>query len=161
GLARAGADILAFPGVLHKPVHANVRVRQTLARGKVRISYRLVGDLRALALHDRIVSRRLEKLAGQIDIVHAWPLSALRTLDVAAKLGIPSVLERPNAHTRFAMEAVRAECDRLAVALPAKHTHAYSPERLRIEEEEFRRAYRLLCPSEFVVQTHAERGHPR
>jgi glycosyltransferase involved in cell wall biosynthesis len=161
GLAGAGADVLAFPGVLRKPVRTNVKVRQTLARGKFRISYRLLGDLRALALHDHIVSRRLEKLAGQVDIVHTWPLSGLKTLEVAARLGIPSVMERPNAHTRFAMEVVRKECERLAVLLPPEHAHAYSPERLRIEEEEYRRAYRLLCPSEFVVLTHAERGHPR
>ncbi len=107
GLAAAGADLLVFPGVLHKPVSANVRVRQTLARGKARISYKLLGAMRACALHDYIVSRRLEKLAGQIDIVHTWPLGSLRTLRTAARLGIPTVLERPNAHTRFAYEVVQ------------------------------------------------------
>src|SRR5208282_6758477 len=67
GLAAAGADVLVFPGVLHQPVPAGVKVRPTLARGKLRVSYRLVGSLRACAWHDWVVSRRLEKLVGHID----------------------------------------------------------------------------------------------
>ncbi len=43
GLAAAGADLLVFPGVLHRPVPMGVKVHPTLARGKVRISYKLVG----------------------------------------------------------------------------------------------------------------------
>src|SRR5437016_1694923 len=107
GLAAAGADVLAFPGVLHKPVAANVKARPTLARGRLRIPYKALGGNRALALHDFIVARRIEKIADQIDIIHTWPLGALWTLKTAAKLGIPTVLERPNAHTRFAYEVVQ------------------------------------------------------
>ena len=161
GLAAAGADLLVFPGVLHRPVPANVRVRPTLARGKARISYKLLGAIRACALHDYIVSRRLEKLAGQIDIVHAWPLGSLRTLRTAAKLGIPTVLERPNAHTRFAYEVVQKECERLGVVLPPDHEHAYKEDVLRREEEEYDLTYRLLCPSDFVVRTYLDQGFER
>ncbi len=161
GLAAAGADLLVFPGALQKPVPAGVKVRSTLARGQMRIPYKIVGSMRAFALHDYIVSRRIEKLADQIDIIHTWPQGALRTLEIAAKLRIPTVLERPNAHTRFAYEVVRNECERLGVALPPGHEHAFNEEVLRIEEEEFRRAYRLLCPSEFVVQTFLDRGFAR
>jgi glycosyltransferase involved in cell wall biosynthesis len=161
GLAAAGADLFVFPGVLHKPVPANVRVRQTLAWGKARISYKLLGTMRACVLHDFIVSRRLEKLAGQIDIVHAWPLGSLRTLRTAARLGIPTVLERPNAHTRFAYEVVQKECERLGVVLPHDHEHAYKEDVLRREEEEYELTYRLLCPSDFVVRTYLERGFER
>jgi glycosyltransferase involved in cell wall biosynthesis len=161
GIAKAGADVLLFPGALSKPVRAGVRVRPTLARGKLRIPYKLLGSMRAFALHDHIVSRRLEKLAGKVDIVHVWPLSALRTLQVAARLGIPTVLERPNAHTRFAYEIVQKECERLGVALPADHEHAYKDDVLRIEEEEYRRADRLLCPSDFTAKTFLERGFAR
>jgi hypothetical protein len=146
GIAAAGADVLLFPGALSKPVRAGVRVRPTLARGKLRIPYKLLGSMRAFALHDHIVSRRLEKLAGKVDIVHVWPLSALRTLQVAARLGIPTVLERPNAHTRYAYEIVQKECERLGVALPADHEHAYKDDVLRIEEEEYRRADRQTLP---------------
>jgi len=127
----------------------------------VRIPYKLVGRLRALALHDYIVARRIERLAGQIDIVHAWPMAALRTLQTASRLGIPTVLERPNAHTRFAYETVRKECQRLGVVLPPGHEYEYNEEILRKEEEEYRVAYRLLCPSDFVVQTFLDQGFPR
>ena len=100
GLAAAGADLLVFPGALSRPVPGGVRVRSTLARGKLRIPYKLLGSNRAFALHDYIVSRRIEKLTGQIDIIHTWPLGALETLKTAARLGIPTVLERPNLHGR-------------------------------------------------------------
>jgi glycosyltransferase involved in cell wall biosynthesis len=158
GLSAAGVEVLVFPGVLYKPVPANVKVRPTLAWGKFRIPYRLLGHMRALALHDEIVSRRLEKLVGQIDIVHTWPGAAIRTLKTAARLGIPTVLERPNAHTRFAYEVVGKECERLGVTLPPDHEHAYKADVLRHEEEEFRLADRLLCPSDFVVHSFLERG---
>ncbi|MGA9544731.1 MAG: glycosyltransferase family 4 protein [Candidatus Sulfotelmatobacter sp.] len=158
GLAGAGADVLVFPGALTKPVSSNVRVVPTLAKGRLRIPYKLIGSMRAFALHDYIVSRRIEKLAGQIDIVHTWPLGALRTLKTSARLGIPTVLERPNAHTRFAYEVVQRECERLGVELPPDHEHAYKPEVLRIEEQEYQLADRLLCPSEFVAKTFLDRG---
>jgi glycosyltransferase involved in cell wall biosynthesis len=160
GVARAGADVLVFPGILKWPLPAAVRVRPTLARGRLRISYKAIGRLRAYALHDYIVSRRIEKLAGQIDIVHTWPLCGLRTLRVAAKLGIPTVYERPNAHTRFAMERVQEECERLGVSLPRHHEHAYNHEVLRIEDDEYRLADYLVCPSNFVADTFLDAGFP-
>ncbi len=158
GLIRAGAEVIVFPGAVQRTLGANVSVRPTLARGKFRIPYRLIGTMRACALHDFIVARRLEKLAGQIDIVHTWPMGALATLKTAARMRIPTVLERPNAHTRYAYEVVQRECKLLGVALPPKHEHAYQPEVLRKEEEEYRMAYRLLCPSEFVVKTFLDEG---
>ncbi len=161
GLAEAGADVLAFPASICKPVDPRVRVSPTLEKGKFRIPFRLVGTMRACAMHDHIVARRIEKLAGQIDIIHTWPLGALETLKSAAKLGIPAVLERCNAHTGFAMEVVQKECDRLGVVLPPNHEHAFDAKKLRKEEEEYRRATRLLCPSDFVVKTYLDRGYTR
>ena len=161
GLAAAGADLLVFPGVLHRPVPSGVRVYPTLARGKLRIPYKLLGTMRTAALHDHIVARRIEKLAGQIDIIHTWPLAALRTLKTAARLGIPTVLERPNAHTRFAYEVVQKECERIGVALPPNHEHAFKADVLEREEEEYRLAYRLLCPSDFTMKTFLDYGFPR
>jgi glycosyltransferase involved in cell wall biosynthesis len=158
GLAAAGAKVTVFTGGLLRPVPQEVTVHTTLARGRVRIPYKLIGSKRAMALHDRIVSHRLKKMAGQVDIVHTWPQGALRTLKVAKELGIPTVLERCNAHTRFAYEVVQKECDRLGVALPPDHESAFNENVLRVEEEEFRRADRLLCPSEFVVKTFLEKG---
>jgi glycosyltransferase involved in cell wall biosynthesis len=158
GLAAAGADLLVFPGALHRPVPEGVAVRPTLARGKLRVPYKLLGTMRACALHDYIVARRIERMAEEIDIIHAWPLGALETLKTAARLGIPTVLERPNAHTRFAYDVVQKECDRLGAPLPSDHEHAYKADVLRKEEEEYRLAYRLLCPSDFTVQTFVDQG---
>jgi glycosyltransferase involved in cell wall biosynthesis len=161
GLAAAGASVVVFPGAVARETPAGVTVKPTLARGRLRLPYRLLGTIRACALHDHIVARRLERMAGQIDIVHTWPLGALRTLKTARRLGIPTVLERPNAHTRFAYEVVRDECRRLGVELPRGHEHAYNEEVLRIEEEEYELADALLCPSNFVVRTFVEKGVPR
>jgi len=160
GLAHAGADILAYPAAISRPVPESVRVVPTLARGRFRLPYRLVGSMRAFALHDHIVARRLENLAGKIDIVHTWPLGALKTQQTAARLGIPTVLERPNAHTRFAYEVVQQECERIGVALPPDHEHAYNTEVLAKEEAEYRLAYRLLCPSEFTKRTFLDYRFP-
>lgn len=160
-LAAAGTEILAMPGIVHRPLPPSVKVRPTLAWGKLRISYKALGSMRAFALHDYIVSRRIEKLAGQIDIIHVWPLGALQTLKTAARLGIPTVLERCNAHTRFAYEVVQRECERLGVTLPPGHEHAYKADVLRKEEEEYRLADHILCPSDFVARTFIEKGFAR
>jgi glycosyltransferase involved in cell wall biosynthesis len=111
----------------------------------------------ACVLHDRIVARRLERMAGEIDVVHCWPLGSLETLKTAKRLGIPSVLERPNAHTRFCYETVAAECERIGVQMPH---HDYEPDGkvLAREEEEFDLAFRLLCPSEFTARSFLDRG---
>jgi glycosyltransferase involved in cell wall biosynthesis len=161
GLAAAGAEMLVFPASLSRPLPHSVRVWPTLAVGKVRLPYHLLGVFRTVALHDKIVARRLEGLAGQIDIVHTWPLGALQTLKTAARLGIPTVLERCNAHTGYAMEVVQRECERLGVSLPPNQEHAYNAWKLRKEQDEYELADRLLCPSDFVVKTFLDRGFPR
>jgi glycosyltransferase involved in cell wall biosynthesis len=117
--------------------------------------------MRSLALHDHIVARRLERLAGQIDIVHVWPVAALETIKTANRMGIPTVLERPNANTRFAYETVQKECSRLGITLPRGHEYEYNTNILNKEEAEYREAFRILCPSEFVVQTFVDQGYPR
>src|SRR5256885_1138450 len=160
GLAAAGADVLVFPGAVHRAVSASVAVRPTLAWGKVRLPYRVLGTERTCGLHDRIVAQRLERLAGEIDIVHVWPLGALRTLRAAKRLEIPTVLERPNAHTRFAFEVVDRECQRLGVALPPGHEHGLNEKKFQIEDEEFELADYLLCPSDCVRRTYMDRGYP-
>ena len=160
GLAAAGADVLVCPGVLQRPVPANVRVWPTLSRGRLRISYKVVGTMRALSWHDRIVARRLERLKGKIDIVHAWPDAALETLETAKRLGIATVLERPNAHTRYAYESVNAECRKLGIQLPPGHEYEFNLAKLRREEAEYAAADSLLCPSDFVVKTFLQEGFP-
>lgn len=161
GLAAAGADVLACPGVLQVPLPRNVSFRPTLSRGKIRISYKLVGRMNSYVLHDWIIARRLEKLAGQIDIVHAWPLGSLETLRMARRMGIPTVLERPNAHTQFAFDIVQKEAARIGVSLPRDHEHTYDSAVLERENIEYELADKLLCPSDFVVQTFLDRGFTR
>jgi len=111
-------------------------------------------------LHDWIVSRRIQKLAGKIDLIHSFPLGSLQTLRTAKRLGIPTLLERCNAHTAYAYEAVRKECSRLGVTMPAGHEHDYNADTLRKEEAEYQAADYLFCPSDFVARTFMERGFP-
>ena len=56
GAAEAGADVLVMAGAVQRPLPAAVRVRPTLARGRLRIPYKALGRTRALALHDRLVA---------------------------------------------------------------------------------------------------------
>lgn len=158
GLSAAGAEVLAMPGAVSRPLPANVRVQPTLARGKWRIPYKLLGSMNSYRLHDWIVARRLERLAGKIDVVHCWPRGSLETLKVAKRLGIPTVLERPNAHTRFCYETVAAECKRIGVTWH----YDYQPNAkvLEREETEFELADHLLCPSDFTAQSFVDRGFP-
>jgi glycosyltransferase involved in cell wall biosynthesis len=158
GLAAAGAELTVFAGSIERQVPDGVLVNPTLTFGSWRLPYRAIGQRRALVLHDLIVARRLAKMAGSVDIVHTWPQGAARTLEVAGSLGIPTVLERPNAHTRYAYEVVRDECGKLGMSLPPDHEHAYNEQILAREEAEFRLAYRLLCPSDFVAKTFKDRG---
>jgi glycosyltransferase involved in cell wall biosynthesis len=112
-------------------------------------------------LHDLLAARQLMAMAGSIDIVHAWPVGALHTLRAARRLNIPTVLERCNAHTRFAYDVVKSEGERLGVALPRNHEHAYNASILRREEAEYSAADRILCPSDFVVRTFVDQGVAR
>jgi glycosyltransferase involved in cell wall biosynthesis len=158
GAAAAGADVTVAAAVVHRALPAEVRVRPTLSYGRARLPYRVLGTVRTLALHDRLVSTWLARHPGQFDVVHTWPLAARQTLLTARRMGIPTVLERPNAHTRFAYEVVAKECERLGVALPPDHEHAFNSERLQKEEDEYRLADYLLCPSEFVASTFRGEG---
>ncbi len=157
-LRDAGAEVTVFPGVLNKPFPSGIRVRPTLSRGKLRIPYKVFGRMGSCKIHDWIVARRLRKMAGEVDIVHGFALGSLETLRMAKKLGIPTVLERCNAHTRFAFEVVEKECEKLGIEMPAGHPHAFNAEDLRREEEEYDAADYLFCPSEFVARTFEDRG---
>ena len=158
--AAAGAEMLVMAGDSVRPFERPVRVQKTLARGVLRLPYRILGTRRMCMLHDWIVARRLPDLVGQIDVIHAWPLGALRTIAAAHRLGIPVALERCNAHTRFAYRVVKDECDRIGVPLPPGHEHAYDKRILRLEEDEYQAADAILCPSDFVVKTFVDEGIP-
>lgn len=160
GIAAADANVTVYTGSLYRQLPGSVKVHTTLAWNKLRLPYRLLGSRRACALHDTLVAGRLKKLAGRVDVIHVWPLAALRTIKMAKQLGIPTVLERPNAHTRFAYEVVQRECRRLGVSLPANHEHARNPAVLKREEMEYKSTDYLLCPSDFVANTFYREGFP-
>jgi glycosyltransferase involved in cell wall biosynthesis len=159
-VAAAGAQVLVCPGTVQKALPPGIEVQPTLSRKGWRIPYRLLGPIHSCAVHDWIVARRLEKLAGQIDIVHTWPMAALRTLRTAKRLGIPTVLERCNAHTRFAYEVTEKECERLGITPPPGYSHTYNARILRQEEIEYELVDYLLCPSDFVSRTFLNEGFP-
>ncbi len=160
GLVSAGAEVALYAGALTRPVPDSVEVHTTLARGKLRLPYKLVGKLRALALHDKIVAHQLKKFAGKIDVVHVWPCAALATIAAAKRLGIPTVLERPNAHTRFCYEVVAAEHRRVGIQTPHDD---YLPNEavLAREEAEFAACDFLLCASEFAAKSFLDLGYPQ
>lgn len=160
GLAAVGVDVLLYSGSMARPVPDAVETHPTLSRGRLRLPYRLLGKLCTLGLHDRIVAGRLESIAQSVDVIHLWPCAALHTIRKAKHLGIPTVLERPNAHTRYAFEVVAAEHRRVGIATPH---FDYQPNDalLAREEEEFRTADFLLCPSSFVVETFVAQGFAR
>lgn len=159
GLCAAGADVVLFAGALSRPVPDSVEVHTTLARGKLRLPYKLVGKLRALVLHDRIVAHSLPRFAAKVDVVHLWPCAALQTIMAAKRLGIPTVLERPNAHTRFCYEVVAAEHRRIGIQTPHRD-YKLNPRVLAREEAEFHAADFLLCPSEFTAKSFLNFGFP-
>src|SRR5208282_1745588 len=74
GLAAAGADVIVCPASVQRSPASNVKVWLTLSRGRVRIPFKLLGKFRAFAIHDYLVSRRIEALVGQIDVIHTWPM---------------------------------------------------------------------------------------
>src|SRR6202043_2048868 len=65
GLVTAEADVQVHAASFKPPVPEGVQIKPTLARGKLRIPYKVIGSMRAFAWHDRIVARRLEKSLGE------------------------------------------------------------------------------------------------
>jgi glycosyltransferase involved in cell wall biosynthesis len=159
GLAGAGAEITLFTGALRRPVPGTVDVHTTLSRGHLRIPYRVLGKMRALALHDRIVAHSLPRLTNRVDVVHLWPCAALETIRAAKQLGIRTVLERPNAHTRFCYEVVAAEHRRIGIRTPHPE-YQRNEDVLAREEAEFEDTDFLLCPSRFVAESFLRAGFP-
>jgi glycosyltransferase involved in cell wall biosynthesis len=88
-----------------------------------------------------------------------WPCAALETIKAARRLGIPTVLERPNAHTRFCYEVVAAEHRRIGIQTP-HGDYKPSDAVLAREEAEFEACDFLLCASEFAAQSFLDRGFP-
>ena len=160
GAAKSGATVAAPRAALLAPLPQEVEVRNTLSWNGLRLPHKILGSRLTYAIHDRIVARRLRRMGGQIDVVHVWPLGALETLKVAKKMGLPTLMERPNAHTRFAYDVVSRECERIGVPMPRGHEHAFNQTVLDREEAEYALASKLLCPSRFVQRTFEDEKYP-
>jgi glycosyltransferase involved in cell wall biosynthesis len=160
GLAEHGVEVTVVCASCERPLPETVELVETLRPVGVKIPFRLLGFDRAVQLHDRRAARTLERRRDAVDIVHAWPLGAERTLATARALGLPGVLERPNAHTEFAFAAVEQERRELGLGADESSPHARRPDRLAREEREYSTADRLLCPSDFVARTFRDAGVP-
>lgn len=161
GLHHAGVEVIVAAASVARSLPPGLEVRKTLGAGKLRLPVRLIGRLAACRLHDWRVARMLPALRGRIDLIHGWPLGSLQTIRVARKLGIPFVMERPNAHTRFAFEVVAEECRRLGYRLPPGHEHEFNAATLAREEAEYAESDALLCPSDFVARSFLDQGFPQ
>jgi glycosyltransferase involved in cell wall biosynthesis len=104
------------------------------------------------------VARFLAHTKNPPNVIHGWPLAARKTLLVAKRLGLVSVVERPNTHTGYAYEVVEKEFKKLRMRVPTSTTHAFNAKRLAQEEAEYDLADYLACPSEFVLQSFRDRG---
>lgn len=156
----SGVAVTAVCASVARPVSSGCRVKTTLSLGSARLPVRLVGREKCLVLHDWVTAGWIRRNYRDIDIVHAWPGAATKTIAEAKKLGIPCVLERPNAHTEYAFEAAAIEARRCGIQLPEGHDHSFDPKRLQQELDEYSACDFLLCPSEFVARTFRERGTP-
>ncbi len=160
GLLQEGIDVQLYCGSCEKPIDDLSYLRETLVPWGVKLPIRLLGTERAAALHDRIVANAIKQTNSKsnIDVIHCWPLGAEETLRTARKLGIKTLVERPNCHTRYAYEVVKQEHKKLGVKLYKSHSHSYNAKRLHREENEYALADLLLCPSEFVARTFQDQG---
>ncbi len=163
GLAEQGVEVHLFAGSVEKPVPGVHSPRETLVPCGLRLPIRLLGTARATALHDRITSKAIRRIhkKSRIDVVHCWPQGAQKTFRVARDLGIKTFLERPNTHTGYACEVVEKEYRKLGIEMGKSHSHSYNAKRLRSEEDEYKLADLLLCPSEFVAKTFMDMGYDK
>jgi glycosyltransferase involved in cell wall biosynthesis len=157
-LAELGAQVTAVCATSERPLPHSVRVVETLRPAGVRVPFRLLGFMSAVRLHDRRAAAALRRIHPSVDVVHAWPLGAERTLRAARDLDVPGLLERPNAHTRFAFEIVERVRRELGLPEDEDSPHHPDPRRLEREEREYALARRILCPSDFVAESFLRAG---
>jgi glycosyltransferase involved in cell wall biosynthesis len=160
GLAEHGVEVTVVCASCERPLPDGVRLVETLRPAGIKVPFRALGFDRAVRLHDRRAAAALRRLRATTDVVHTWPLGAERTLATARALGVPGVLERPNAHTDFAFRAVEQVRRDLGMPPDTAGPHARRPDRLAREEREYANADRLLCPSDFVAGTFRDAGVP-
>jgi glycosyltransferase involved in cell wall biosynthesis len=161
GLVERGHDVTVYCTSAKRPVPPVRRLVETLALGQRRLPHRTLGVDRAYAYHDLRTARALRAHHHDFDIVHTWPLGALRTLTMARHLGVPGLRECPNSYTAVAYERGEREAERLGVQLPAGASHRFNSRRLNREEHEYESASAVLVPSEAVEKSFEARAGKR
>lgn len=141
-----------------RPLPESVEVVETLRPGGMKLPMRLIGGNRVFDWNDRRAATRLRRGAGEFDLVHCWPRGSRRTLEAARRMGVTSVLERPNSHTAAFGESVEAAYRELGMTF-SPETGARLDRTIAAEEREYELADFLLCPSEYVVKTFLDRGY--
>lgn len=159
GLIKRGVRVTLCCGSCDREISGVHRLIETMDVGRIPLPYRLLGLDRAMIWHDYRTSRVLTRHWREIDVFHGWPSGSLRSLSMASRLGIPTVLERPSSHTQQVYDVLQRECHRLGITMDKRHYAFPNARRLAREEAEFNTAQYLLCPSDFVAQTFFERGY--
>ncbi|MGB5697631.1 MAG: glycosyltransferase, partial [Polyangiales bacterium] len=161
GLSRAGHAVTLICGSVEKafPEATTPKLVETLKIGKkIRIPMRFFGTVGTGRIHDRLAAAYIRRAKDSWDIFHGWPLGSLRSLDVLRSRNVPTVLERPNAHTAEAFELVAKEYERLGLRPQEANPHKYDAAKLEREEQEYANADFIACPSDFVRDSFIRRG---
>ena len=152
GLDRLGVVIVLFCGSLGGlTLPPTIEVHETMVIAGRRVPHRAIGVQRAYSYHDWLTARWLAANHAGIDVVHAWPRGCLHTLNIARRVGVPSLRESPNPHTASVMRASAASAAAAGVALPADHSHASNRAVLAMEEQEYAIATAVLVPSDYAL----------
>jgi D-inositol-3-phosphate glycosyltransferase len=159
-LIAQGFDVRVFCTSSQVSLAGATSVVETLMLGRHRVPHRALGVQRAYRQHDYRVASAVRRLAGEVDLVHAWPAGCQRTFEAASRAGIVSVREVPNPHTASAFQEASAEAGAVGVRLPRADPHRYQGRRLRKECAEYEVADFLLTPSDYVQQSFIGRGYP-
>lgn len=155
-LVRAGHDVTIVVASVARPVVGVRSIVRSLDFVGRRIPERTIGRARTYAWHDWRARRVLA--SGTFDVVHTWPLAAVRTLELAARIGVTGIREAPNTHLAEACTLVSREYARLGLAIPSNWSKFGDGDRLELEEREYAAATALLVPSDAVARSFLSRG---
>lgn len=159
-LSKAGIKIHLLAGSVEKKLSNIESVHTSLHRFGFKIPISLIGNERAINIHDNFTSDYLIKNADSINAVHCWPSGCKKTLMTAKKLGIPSFLERPSSYTPHVLSTMYNTCKELNFELNNKHYAFLNQKKIDLEKSEFDLADYLLCPSPYALKMHSKGGIP-
>ena len=150
GLVRSGWEVLAVAKEFdHVPEGADVR--RTMPRSGLRVPERVLRG-KENRVHDRRVASMVTRLRP--DLVLGWPDASLSTIRRCRDLGIPFVLEVPNAHARHAARVVHEQERRLGL------TAVTDPDLRPLARplQEYEEADVILVPSPAAARSFRDEG---